>query len=278
MKNHFFFPYSGNKRTEVENLYKQINLENKEIIVEPFCGSSAFSFYVAQMHPKKFKYILNDKDADLIEIYKIAKDDEKIEVLEKKINEWVEIINKTTTVESRKEAYKEIIGKRNTKDKGPEVLFFGKKYYNFTPFLANLEKNKDGTMKDYKKYNFADIPIYHFLKNENIEIHNVDGIEVFKEFENNEKALIFLDPPYLSTSNAEYGYNRTDNKIFNIYEYLHDNDIYKLKAAIFLIVEACWINRLLFKGKIIEENEKKYNRSQIKKKHITITNQLQQAI
>lgn len=274
MKNHFFFPYAGNKRTEVENLYKQINFANVEIIVEPFCGSSAFSFYVAQMHPKKFKYILNDKDTDLIEIYKIAKDDEKREVLEKKINEWVEIINKTTTVESRKEAYSEIIGKRNTKDKGAEVLFFGKKYYSFTPFLANLELNKDGTMKDYKKYNLTDIPIYHFLKNENIEIRNVDGIEVFKEYENNEKALIFLDPPYLSTSNAEYGYNRTDNKIFNIYEYLHENDIHKLKAAIFLIVEGCWINRLLFKNKIIEENEKIYSRSQIKKRHITISNQL----
>jgi hypothetical protein len=273
MKNHFFFPYAGNKRDEVENLYKIINLENKEIIVEPFCGSSAFSYYLAQMQPKKFKYILNDKDSDLIELYKVAMDDEKREALEKKINEWVEIINKTTTVDSRKEAYKNIIGPRNTKDKGAEVVFFGKKYYNFTPFLANLEKNKDGTMKDYKKYNFTDIPIYNFLKNENVEIRNDDGVEVFKQYENNEKALIFLDPPYISTSNAEYGYNRTDNKIFNIYEYLYENDIYKLKAAIYLIVEACWINRLLFKGKILEENNKKYNRSQIKKMHLTISNE-----
>lgn len=278
MKNHFFFPYAGNKRTEVENLYKKINLENKEIIVEPFCGSSAFSYYVSQMHPKKFKYILNDKDSDLIEIYNIVKDDEKIEKLEKQINEWVDKINLTKTEETRKEAYNNIVGKRNTKYKGPEVLFFGKKYYGFAPFLAKLELNKDGTMKDYKFYKFSEMPIYHFLKNENIEILNVDGIEVFKQYENNEKALIFLDPPYLSTCNAEYGYNRTDNKIFNIYEYLHDNDIHKLKAAIFLIVEGCWINRLLFKDKIIEENKKIYNRSRLIKKHITITNQLQVAI
>ena len=55
MKQHFFMAYFGNKRQEVENLYNFLKskLENIKNIVEPFCGSSALSFYISTLHPKK---------------------------------------------------------------------------------------------------------------------------------------------------------------------------------------------------------------------------------
>lgn len=44
-KNHFVLQYEGNKRNEVDIIYKMIeNFEVKNII-EPFCGTCAFSFF-----------------------------------------------------------------------------------------------------------------------------------------------------------------------------------------------------------------------------------------
>ena len=80
MKNHFFMPYFGNNRNEVVKIYEVIepHLENIEHIIEPFCGSSALSFYISSLHPKRFKYILNDNNSHLIKIYKILQDDAKM--------------------------------------------------------------------------------------------------------------------------------------------------------------------------------------------------------
>ena len=62
MKNHFLLPYPGNKRNEVEGLYNEIinKLDDITTIIEPFYGSSAFSYYILTKHPKRFQYILND--------------------------------------------------------------------------------------------------------------------------------------------------------------------------------------------------------------------------
>ena len=55
-KNHFFMGYAGNKRNEVGTIYDSIKdkLTDIEYIVEPFCGTSAFSYYMSLKHPKKF--------------------------------------------------------------------------------------------------------------------------------------------------------------------------------------------------------------------------------
>jgi len=95
-KNHFFIPYPGNKRSEVEKIYESFKdkLDDVEYIVEPFCGTSAFSYYMSLKHPKKFKYILNDNNNLLIETYKIAQDDDKLNELILDINDKIVDINK----------------------------------------------------------------------------------------------------------------------------------------------------------------------------------------
>ena len=74
MKNHFFHSYFGNKREEVETIYNNINLDNIDTIIEPFCGSCALSFYISTLHPNKYKYVLNDNDKNLTELLKITQD------------------------------------------------------------------------------------------------------------------------------------------------------------------------------------------------------------
>ena len=72
MKNHFFYPYFGNKREEVEHICNLLDLNNIDTIVEPFCGSCAVSYYLwTQNKDKKYKYILNDLDGNLINLLKV---------------------------------------------------------------------------------------------------------------------------------------------------------------------------------------------------------------
>ena len=77
--NHFFIPYAGNKRRESDDIYKIVepNLKNIKIIIEPFCGTSAFSYFMSCKYPKRFKYILNDFNVNLIKLYQILKNEEE---------------------------------------------------------------------------------------------------------------------------------------------------------------------------------------------------------
>ena len=130
-------PYYGNKRNEVEGLYNEIKdkLDEIEIIVEPFCGSSAFSYYLSLKHPKKFKYILNDNNKYLIELYEISTNLEKINEL----IETLKIIHK----DMNKEKYNIIC-----KEERFENWVYKNKIYNIRPGLfpigrLNIDKDFD---------------------------------------------------------------------------------------------------------------------------------------
>ena len=81
MNNHFVFPYAGNKRQEVVKLHDYIvdKLDGIDTIIENFCGSSAMSYYISTKYPKRFKYILNDMNPRLIELYCLVKDKQKFD-------------------------------------------------------------------------------------------------------------------------------------------------------------------------------------------------------
>ena len=89
MKNHFYIPYFGNKRQEVENIYNLLDFNDITTIVEPFCGSCAMSYYISTKHPKKFKYILNDNDVNLKQMFDIICDDEKTKEFEEEYSKIV---------------------------------------------------------------------------------------------------------------------------------------------------------------------------------------------
>ena len=207
MKNHFLISYAGNKRQEVENIYNYCKtlLNNNEIdtidtIIEPFCGSQAFSYYISTLYPKKFKYILNDNDIFLKELYEIFKDDKKIEVFIKNIkNKYLVGINK--------EKYNEMIKENNIYS-----YFISHKIYSIRAGLyPNDEKRLISMIKSFD--NLSNCNIVNFYKNEQIEFTTTDGIEIIKKY-NNSKSLIFIDPPYLNACNSFYNESNV-----NVYEY-----------------------------------------------------------
>ena len=163
MKNHFFFSYAGNKRNEFTILHETIkdNLTNIEYIVEPFCGSSAISYNLSLLYPKKFKYILNDNDEHLIKLYKIAKDETQLKLLENEINEVAKTLDK--------EKYATLMKERTFM-----AYLIGNLICRLRPGIWKLDYK-------YKPIDLNSKPIVNFLRTENIEIKHMDGLDLIKD-------------------------------------------------------------------------------------------------
>ena len=248
MKNHFLIPYAGNKRNECEDLYNEFKdkLEKISTIIEPFCGTSSFSYYISLKHPKKFKYVLNDNNKFLIELYETAKDEKKLEKLINLLNSKIKELDK--------EKYNMIV-----KEKTFLSWIIINKIYLINPGRC---PNFDGVRKNITSFDYLkDCPIINFLKTEDITFYYIDGIEIVDKYKNDECNFIFLDPPYLISCNDFYA----DAKI-NVYEYLYENQINNMKALIILCLESNWIIKLLFNNQVKKEYSKKY---EISKKHTT---------
>jgi len=253
MNNHFFMPYIGNKRREVNEIYKIIEpkLESIEYIIEPFCGSSAVSFYISTLYPKRFKYILNDNNPHLIKIYKILQDEKETEIFITDLNKML--------VDLNKEKYVKIV--KDSKDDYLKWFFVNKIYY----IRPGLFPNDRKIIVDFKI--IKESKIINFLKSEKIIFSCDDAIKTFDDYGQNKKALFFIDPPYLMACNDFY-----NNKDVNIYQYFWTNKINTFKAFLVLCLEDVWIIRLLFENSIKSSYDKKYEVSKKKTTHIIITN------
>ena len=253
-KNHFFFPYAGNKRTEVHEITKYMP-NDVEIVVEPFCGSCAVSYFIWTTN-KDMQFVLNDNNSYLQELYETIKDPEKEKHFEDKLNEALDLIRNS-------EDTKSIYNKLATK----ETLvgwFLGHKYYSIRPFL--YPQHRQG----FKPIKLSDAPIYNFFKEANIVFTCKDGIECLMEFQFNPKALIFLDPPYLMACNSYYGNPSTD-----IYEYLVNGpSINKAPAYVMVVVEENYMTNLIFSDKkyFCKYYEKTYQTSKKLTRHKLVMN------
>ena len=251
MKNHFFISYAGNKRNETEEIYNAIknDIQTIKIIIEPFCGSAAFSYYMSLKHPKKFKYILNDNNKFLIQLYSIAKDELKLNQLIKMLDVKIKLLDK--------EKYNNIAKEDNLLS----WIILNKIYCIRAGLFPNNRKIL--TTFEYLK----ECPIINFLRTEQISFYNTDAILIMNQYKNLESNFIFLDPPYLISCNDFY-----KNTDVNIYEYLYSKNITKMKAFILLCLESNWIIKLLFHNQIKHEYFKKYQTSKKNTSHLIITN------
>ncbi len=257
MKNHFLIPYYGNKRQEVKNIYEAIKdkINKYKTIVEPFCGSSALSYYIwLNNKDAKIKYILNDNNKLLVELYNIAKDDNKLNKLYFDLRDIYEKIK-------CKDDYMKIVEKAKNDDLLSWVYVH--KIYSIRPALYPETR----LIKIDRIDSLLNAPIIDFLRNANVEISNKDALDVYNEYVNDSKAFIFLDPPYLMSNNTWY-----KEPTLNIYEYLSDNDISNKKALICLCLENNWIIKLLFKNKKNKTYEKTYETTKKLTEHIIILN------
>lgn len=252
--NHFIIPYAGNKRLECKAIYELIkdNLNDIEYIIEPFCGTSAFSYYLSTLHPKKFKYMLNDNNSYLIELYNIFKDENKTNNLITKLNTYLPI--------DSKEKYDKIC-----KQKDLDGYVISNKIYSIRAGLyPQGKKISEDIFNNMKK-----APIVDFLRNEDIIITNNDYNELIEKYKDNSKALIFLDPPYLFTNNTWYS-----NPSVKIYEWLCTEELNKFKSLITVCIENNFFIKHIFKKYKQITYNKMYQPKKKKTEHIFILNKL----
>lgn len=246
-KNHFYIAYAGNKRSEMIEIYNFIDFEGIDTIVEPYCGSCAMSYYIWLKRPD-LKFILNDNDKYLLEMFDIIRDDHKLNEFEIKINDELMPI-----LLNDKEKYTEFVKQNNIYS-----WYIRNKFYNIRPGLFPQNKK-------FNRIKFSNFGITDFFKNANIEFHNMDGIEFYENHKKKKNNLILLDPPYLSSCNDFYQDSNT-----NIYEYLYNNNINQEESKIYLILEKIWILELLFKNNERIIYDKLYQVSKKKTMHMII--------
>ena len=253
-KNHFIFSYAGNKRNESKTIIENINFDDINNIIEPFCGSSAMSFNIWKTYKDKFNYYLNDYDKKLIEIYELLKSlslDEiylKLDYINKEIN----------NSEEPKKFYLEIY-------KNPRNIFDYLYICKYSSFRRGLYRE---ITKIISFVNNKELILFiEFIKSPNVIITNNDWKTIYDKYKNDEKTLFLIDPPYISSCNDFY-----QNKNTNLYEDFYLNPINNYKSKIYLILEDIWIIRLLFKDFISFKYEKKYEISKKQTNHLIISN------
>lgn len=242
---HFPIAYAGNKRREVEVFNYICNIldndPNIEIIVEPFCGTSAISYLISKKYPGRYSYILNDNNQYLIDLYNKIRYEP----------EYADHLNNLRVFITCKEEYPK---KADTFDNWVIMnTWYG--VYNGQYW----GENKKAT----KKLNFLG-DFRDFLITENVDIVCMDGLDLIKSSDFN--CLLYLDPPYLASDNSFYR-----NPNMNCYEYLA-SELINLNSKIILNIEETWFIKIIFKEFIRESYDKKYERSKKKTKHLIITN------
>jgi hypothetical protein len=253
MKNHFYISYAGNKRQEVEQIYNSIDFNGITTVIEPFAGTSAMSYYIS-LQRNGLKYILNDNNNYLKEMFNILRDDDQVTEFENKINN--EVIPNIQT----KEKYTQYLKTNND----VYAWYVAHKFYSIRAGMFPMND-----LLRFKSIDLRKCPIYNFYRNNDIEFYTLDGIDIYEKYKHSKHNLILLDPPYLSACNDFYQDSST-----NIYEYLFNNPIENEEAQILLILENTWIIKLLFNN---IQNKTEYGKkySNHKKKgttHIIISN------
>ena len=249
MKNHFYIAYSGNKREEVERLYEAIDFTDITTIIEPFCGSCAMSYYISTKK-EGLKYILNDNNPHLKDMYEIMVDDDKIKKFENDYNNLF--------IDMDKDKYKELV-----KQEGVLYWFLANKYYKIRPTMYPDDGRRSKTI------NLKSFPIYNFFKTNDITFLTTDGLELYKKYNNCKNNLILLDPPYINSWNKLY-----KSPTLNIYDYLKNNNIDNCNSYVILIVEnISKIQELFSNNKILTTYNKMYKMGRQKQtEHVIISN------
>lgn len=262
--NHFIIAYAGNKRKEYQYFKSKVNLDNIENIIEPFAGSCAISFNIWLEYGDKFNYYLNDNCENIYDLYKLIRDEEPQDILNK-LNEIKQTIN-------GKEDYNKLFKKnfKNSKQRDKdnfnifEYIVIHKGYSIRVGLFNEKRFNKDAKIK----FNKLQLKFFEFLKSPNVFISLGDWSSIFDKFKDDDKSLIFLDPPYLQSCNDYYL-----DKTINIYEYLTKNNIDNFKSHIYLILEDNWIIKIIFNNNnAMMDYDKTYQQTKRKTTHILYKN------
>ena len=228
--------YMGNKKKLINKGLIELFPENISMFVDLFAGSG-----IVSMNTEASKYIINDIDTNLIDLYnmfKFTEADTIIEHIESRIEEYGLAKERTKRnefkdkekIERYKKAYMSL---RSDYNKNKTVLdFYTLMFYSFSQQFRFNNKGEfnmpcgNDCFSDKNKEYIRDGR--NFFKNDNVIITNNDFRKLkISKLDNN--SFVYLDPPYLDTTatyNEKEGWTIKDERdLYNICEELNNNGI-----------------------------------------------------
>ena len=249
MNSQFILNYMGTKYKETDKI-KDFDYKGYTSIVEPFCGSYGFSRYLYRvLDLKHLKFYLYDNDKDLIDFYKHMKQLKS----ENKLNDFIDKYNNMLTnifTEDKlikKGTYnkKEIL-KINIEDKYLKFIF------DKNCFARGVCKKNPKTKIDKSFLDMLDNCTF---------IHKSSINNKFEEVEDIDKALIYLDPPYIFSCNTKYSNVDDDYTVYIDY-------CFKTFKNVMFVHDYHFLLNAYFKDYIKHEYSKKYGLTGNNKQHI----------
>jgi len=223
-----FLKWAGGKTqllTDISKRLPRIVKDEKFTFIEPFVGSGAVLFWMLANFPNVSKAVINDANADLINLYKTIKSSpgELIEILEKLQSEFLSLEHKS---DDRKEFYYKIREAFNQTHndsvlKSAHFIFLNRTCFNGL-FRVNSKNQFNVPMGDYK--NPAILNSENLLNVssalQNVEILSGDYSEVIAFCD--QKTFVYFDPPYKPLSKTS-SFNSYGKEVFD------DNEQIRLK-------------------------------------------------
>jgi site-specific DNA-adenine methylase len=243
------FNYAGNKDREMKQFYELVkdNIEDKKYIIEPYGGSFSLIRHIFNEFKNKFKYVVNDNDKRIINIYKELQNDKNNDILQDKIKHLEETITSPDLMKPLVKCNKN------------ESYLFGHLKYCIRPYLYPTTKKVN---INYKR-------LTNFKELDKVKFTDEDFLECVEKYEDKKNAFIFLDPPYFMSNNDEY-LNKCVDTYFKYILKLKD------KKATFLIVVNSHILTNIFMENVglhrIKEYDVTYLGSRKRTKHIIFSN------
>ena len=228
--------YMGNKKKLINKGLIELFPKNISMFVDLFTGSG-----VVSMNTEASKYIINDIDTNLIDLYnmfKFTEADTIIEHIESRIEEYGLAKERTKRnefkdkekIEQYKKAYMSL---RSDYNKNKTVLdFYTLMFYSFSQQFRFNNKGEfnmpcgNDCFSDKNKEYIRDGR--NFFKSDNVIITNNDFRKLkISKLDNN--SFVYLDPPYLDTT-ATYNENggwtiKDEQDLYSICEELDNNGI-----------------------------------------------------
>ena len=236
----------GSKQNDIKYFSNLLPLD-VETVVEPFGGSFAVSkFFYKDIN--KYKFHINDLDESLFYIY----------------THYQEYLQHLTTIN-------DLYDTLDCEYKGKQLKVCIDELninYNFKRYIINNFIIRGVMFKPLNNKNF-DENEKQILNNSLFT--NEDYMNIFNKYKDDDKAFLFLDPPYLFSDNSNYIPQNVDNDMTMI---LVDilNFIETCKCKVMLVINKLNIIEYVFKNYIKGEYFKTYQLSKNKMKHLMITN------
>jgi DNA adenine methylase len=183
-------------------LLQYFDINNFDTIISPFFGGGSFEFYLQNNYG--LKLIVNDKFTPLYNFWKQVKINKQIlcDELRK-----ITIITKEQFID-----YRNTIMNLNDDVFQQSIQYFIINRCSFSGSTLSGGFSEEASIKRFTPSSINKIELLDFT---NIDIYNYDFYDFINNFNNN-KAFIFLDPPYyLENKSKLYGNNGDMHENFN---------------------------------------------------------------